>query len=196
MQHAADRPRIATGVVLFGTALVVTLVIAAPVPVPDPAGAGDRLVTLTSDSSGLNDFPLGGLSAAPVSLGSEPANAAGALGLDVADLDSVLKDIGLGGLVTNNDFQLDYFLDTYPTLSVGQWFFGTAFVELLNLFTGVDESTLTGAVLTGLLPVAQDVHDMLNGTGDSGTDLSQLFPDIEQGFAQILVTTAELFLSA
>lgn len=37
---------------------------------------------------------------------------------------------------------------------------------------------------------------MLAGTGDFGTDLSQLVPDIEQGFQQVFAVAAETFLSA
>lgn len=186
MQHApASRSLSATGGVLVGAALVVTLVAAPTVRVPGPA---DRLVALTSAGSGLTDSLFGDQPAAALSVALQP----GTPGLDVADLDSSLNDIGLGSLVTNNDF----FLQTDSTESIGEWFYQNTFLEPINLFGGVDESTLTSVLLTGLSPAVQDIHDMLNGIGGFGADLSQLLPDIAQGFDQFLYAAAELFLTA
>jgi hypothetical protein len=122
----------------------------------------------------------------------QAGGAAADTGLDVADLDSFLQDIGLGSLVTNNDF----FLETDSTDSIGQWFFENASLELLNLLNGVDETTLTTEFILALSPAAQDLGDILNGTGDLGADLSQLGPDIVQAFDVYLGTAVGLFLSA
>ena len=127
----------------------------------------------------------------PSGLDLEGGAAAGT-GLDVADLDSFLQDIGLGSLVTNNDF----LLQTDSTESIGLWFSENAFLEEFNLFNGNDESTLTAGLLLGLTPAAQDLGDILNGTGDLSTELSQLAPDIAQGFDESLGTAVSLFLSA
>jgi len=137
-------------------------------------------------------------SAAVDSAASDPSvlltpAAADPSGLDVADLDSFLQDIGLGSLVTNNDFLLE---TDPPTESIGSWFSTTAFIELFNLINGIDESTLSATFALDFFPVAQDLGDILNGTGDLGTELSQLAPDIAQGFDQYLGTAASLFLSA
>jgi hypothetical protein len=113
-------------------------------------------------------------------------------GLDVADLDSLLRDIGLGSLVTNNDF----FLETDSTQSIGEWLLGTSSIELFNALSGLDGTTLTTALIVDLSPAAQDLGDMLNGTGDLSTELSQLAPDITQGFDGYLQAATELFLSA
>jgi hypothetical protein len=112
-------------------------------------------------------------------------------GLDVADLDGFLQDIGLGSLVTNNDF----FLATDSTQSIGEWLLGTSSIELFNALSGLDETTLTTALIVGFAPAAQDLGDILNGTGDFSTELSQLAPDITQGFDGYLQAATELFLS-
>jgi hypothetical protein len=121
-----------------------------------------------------------------------PAAAAAGPGLDVADLDSFLKDIGLGSLVTNNDF----FLETDSTQSIGEWLLGTSSIELFNALSGLDETTLTTALIVDFAPAAQDLGDILNGTGDLSTELSQLAPDLTQGFDGYLQAPTELFLSA
>jgi hypothetical protein len=120
------------------------------------------------------------------------AAAAAGPGLDVADLDSFLKDIGLGSLVTNNDF----FLETDSTQSIGEWLLGTSSIELFNALSGLDETTLTTALIVDFAPAAQDLGDILNGTGDLSTELSQLAPDLTQGFDGYLQAATELFLSA
>jgi len=113
-------------------------------------------------------------------------------GLDVADLDSFLQDIGLGSLVTNNDF----FLETDSTQSIGEWLLGTSSIELFNALSGLDGTTLTTALIVDFSPAAQDVGDILNGTGDLSANLSQLAPDLTQGFDGYLQAATELFLSA
>jgi hypothetical protein len=132
-------------------------------------------------------------------LGASSANTADAVsaaadgtGPDVADLDNFLQDIGLGSLVTNNDFMLA----TDSTQSIGLWFTETSFVELTNLISGVDASTLTAQFFIDFTPAAQDLGYILNGTGDLSTELSQLAPDITQGFDAYVQAATELFLSA
>lgn len=186
MQHTASRPLIATGTVLSGAAVVAAL-LAAPT-VPGPTTTGNCPVALTSGSSDLNDFAVGDQSAAATLLASESDNA----GWDVADLDSLLKDIGLGSLVANNDF----FLQTDATEPIGQWFFETASAELLFLFGGVDGSTLTAQSIMDFTPAIEDIEGLLSGTGDFSADLSQLLPDISQGVDDTLLTAVGLFLSA
>jgi hypothetical protein len=135
-------------------------------------------------------------SAAVDSMVSDPsvllAPAAADPGLDVADLDSFLQDIGLGSLVTNNDF----FLETDSTQSIGEWLLGTSSIELFNALSGLDGTTLTTALIVDFSPAAEDLGDILNGTGDVSTELSQLAPDITQGFDGYLQAATELFLSA
>jgi hypothetical protein len=122
----------------------------------------------------------------------QDGGAAAGTGLDVADLDGFLQDIGLGSLVTNNDF----LLETDSGQSIGQWFFETSSIELFNLLNGIDETTLTTQFILDLSPAAQDLGDILNGTGDLGTELSQLAPDIAQAFDESLQVATGLFLSA
>jgi len=144
----------------------------------------------------------GAAAAAMVGMGVAPAAHADDLDLasaatvgsgpDVAELDGYLQDNGLGSLVTNNDFMLE----TDSNLSISQWFAETSSIELLNLVSGLDESTLTTEFILNLSPAAQDLGDILNGTGDLSTELSQLAPDITQAFDAYFQTATELFLSA
>jgi hypothetical protein len=150
-----------------------------------------QLESATSDLTFLNEIaPYIGISNTN-SADAVPAATDGA-GPTVADLDSFLQDIGLGSLVTNNDFMLE----TDSTQSVGEWLAATSFVELTNLVSGVDASTLTAQFFIDFTPAVQDVGDILNGTGDLSTELSQLAPDITQGFDGYVQAATELFLSA
>jgi hypothetical protein len=120
------------------------------------------------------------------------APAAAASGPDVADLNSFLQDIGLGSLVANNDFMLA----TDSAQPIGQWLLETSSIELFNELNGIDESTLTTTLILDFSPAAQDLGDILNGTGDLATNLSQLAPDITQGFDSYIQAATEIFLSA
>jgi hypothetical protein len=84
------------------------------------------------------------------------APAAADPGLDVADLDSFLEDIGLGSLVTNNDF----FLATDSTQSIGEWLLGTTSIELFNALSGLDGTTLTTALIVDFSPAGQHLGDI------------------------------------
>jgi hypothetical protein len=113
-------------------------------------------------------------------------------GLDVAVVDSFRQGIGLGSLVTNNDF----FVQTDSTQSIGEWLLGTSSIELFNALSGLDGTTMTTALIVDLSTAAQDLGDILNGTGDLSTELSQPAPDITQGFDGYLKAATELSLSA
>lgn len=120
------------------------------------------------------------------------ADAAATNGPTVADLDTYLEEIGLGTLVANNDL----FLQTDATLSIPLWFFETSAAELLNAVSGVDASTLTAVLFLDFSPAAQDVGDILKGTGDLSTNLSQLGPDFVQGYDEYVHAAIGLFLGA
>lgn len=130
----------------------------------------------------------------PAAHRAEVALTSDSSGLDVGDLDSFLNDIGLGDVITDNDFLLG---TTDPTESLGQWFFATSSVELMNLLSGVDASTLSTVLVTELLvPVIGDLRDMVTAPGDVGADVSQLLADLGQGTDQVLAAAAELLLLA
>lgn len=118
-------------------------------------------------------------------------SAAASTGPDVADLNSFLQKIGLGSLVANNDFMLA----TDFTLPIGQWLVETTSIALFNELNGLDASSLTTALIVDLSPAGQDLGDILNGTGDLATNLSQLMPDITQGLDGYAQAVSEIFLS-